>query len=307
MSIWMGQNVSHDKFVNIKCLLQMKVKERDCCIRVDKKLVLVQNIAEDKGVVYIVANKYKQMTTMKLDENSLKVLITLTVEVKEGIHQIVRQHKTPALNPVEQNRPKLHPRSHSTPDCHYDDMEGTLEGTLKYSLPNSPKISKQHNTPALDPGKQNSPKLHPKCHSTPQLHPRDHSTAHFHRKDHNAADLHPKDHNSQKLHPSQHYSTNKLTSSRHIITKSCTSRHVSPEIRPLSHASSEIHTSSNSSTEVGRPRHTSSEILRLSHASTEICRPSHAAPSVVPSKHTEPHQNREQTSICTLLLDEDAL
>lgn len=83
----MGQNVSHDKFVNIKCLLQMKVKERDCCIRVDKKLVLVQNIAEDKGVVYIVANKYKQVEhffTYPIDSRELgfDVVSNLSTNIK---------------------------------------------------------------------------------------------------------------------------------------------------------------------------------------------------------------------------------
>lgn len=39
----------------------VKVKERDCCIKIENKLVLVQNIVEDKGVVYIVANEYKQV------------------------------------------------------------------------------------------------------------------------------------------------------------------------------------------------------------------------------------------------------
>ncbi|XP_048010172.1 uncharacterized protein si:dkey-242h9.3 isoform X2 [Megalobrama amblycephala] len=196
--------------------------------------------------------------------------------------KIVRQHKSPALEPVKQNIPKLHQRGHGAPECHYDDMEGTLEGTMsrkgKYSLPSAPKISRQHTTPALDPGKQNSPKLHPKNHSTPDLHRSGYCTPELYSSDDSTPDLYPRGHSSPEHNPRDH--------SRHIITERCTSRHISSEIRPLRHASSEIHTSSSISTEIGRS----------SHASSESRRPSHAAPSLVPSKHTEPHQTREQTS-----------
>lgn len=36
-------------------------KERDFCIKIDNKLVLVQNIVEDKGILYIVGNEYQQV------------------------------------------------------------------------------------------------------------------------------------------------------------------------------------------------------------------------------------------------------
>ena len=39
----------------------VKSKERDSCIKIDNKLVFVQNIAEDKGILYIVGNEYKQV------------------------------------------------------------------------------------------------------------------------------------------------------------------------------------------------------------------------------------------------------
>lgn len=39
----------------------VKLNERDSCVRIDNKLVLVQNIVEDKGAVYLVGNEYKQV------------------------------------------------------------------------------------------------------------------------------------------------------------------------------------------------------------------------------------------------------
>ncbi|XP_048010162.1 uncharacterized protein si:dkey-242h9.3 isoform X1 [Megalobrama amblycephala] len=56
----------------------VKVKERDCCIRIDKKLVLVQNIVEDKGIMYIVANEYKQVEhffTYPIDSRELGIYV----------------------------------------------------------------------------------------------------------------------------------------------------------------------------------------------------------------------------------------
>lgn len=56
----------------------VKVKERDCCIKIENKLVLVQNIVEDKGVVYIVANEYKQVEhffTYPIDSRELGIYV----------------------------------------------------------------------------------------------------------------------------------------------------------------------------------------------------------------------------------------
>lgn len=56
----------------------VSVKERDCCIKIDKKLVLVQNIIEEKGVVYIVANEYKQVEhffTYPIDSRELGIYV----------------------------------------------------------------------------------------------------------------------------------------------------------------------------------------------------------------------------------------
>ncbi|XP_067229733.1 uncharacterized protein [Chanodichthys erythropterus] len=56
----------------------VKVKERDCCIKIDKKLLLVQNIVEDKGIVYIVANEYKQVEhffTYPIDSRELGIFV----------------------------------------------------------------------------------------------------------------------------------------------------------------------------------------------------------------------------------------
>ncbi|XP_067251353.1 uncharacterized protein [Chanodichthys erythropterus] len=246
--------------------------------------------------------------------------------------KIVRQHKSPALEPVKQNIPKLHQRGHGVPECHYDDMEGTLEGTMsrkgKYSLPSAPKISRQHTTPALDPGKQNSPKLHPKDHSTADIHPKDHSTPQVHPKGHSAADLHPKDHSTPDLHR-RGYCTPELYSSDDSTPDLYPRGHSSPEHNPRGHSTPDLYprghsspehnprdhsrhiitercTSRHISSEIRPLRHVSSEIHtsssistetgRSSHASSESHRPSHAAPSLVPSKHIEPHQTREQTS-----------
>ncbi|KAL0151586.1 hypothetical protein M9458_053103 [Cirrhinus mrigala] len=57
---------SHNKLVNLKFLrlavdgIVVKLNERDSCVKIDNKLVLVQNIVEDKGAVYLVGNEYKQ-------------------------------------------------------------------------------------------------------------------------------------------------------------------------------------------------------------------------------------------------------
>ncbi|XP_051955323.1 uncharacterized protein LOC127624578 isoform X2 [Xyrauchen texanus] len=225
--------------------------------------------------------------------------------------KIVRQHKSPALEPVKQNSSKLHQRSHRAPQVHQkghsaadlhpkDDRTTDLHRrghspALFPSDDSTPELHPRgHSTPELYPSDDSTPELHPKGHSTPELYPRGHSSPDLYPKGHSSPELNPRGLNSHKLHPSQHYSTNKLSSSRHIITERCTSRHVSPEIRPLRHASSEIHTSSNTSTDISRPSHASNEILRSCHASSEIRRP--RAPSLVPLKHTEPHQSREQTS-----------
>ncbi len=56
----------------------VKVKERDCCIKIENKLVLVQNIVEDKGVVYIVAKEYKQVDhffTYPIDSRELGICV----------------------------------------------------------------------------------------------------------------------------------------------------------------------------------------------------------------------------------------
>lgn len=56
----------------------VKVKERDCCIKIENKLVLVQNIVEDKGVVYIVAKEYKQVDhffTYPIDSRELGIFV----------------------------------------------------------------------------------------------------------------------------------------------------------------------------------------------------------------------------------------
>ncbi|GAA6097846.1 uncharacterized protein LOC113076649 isoform X1 [Tachysurus ichikawai] len=39
----------------------VKLNERDSCVKIDNQLVLVQNIVEDEGGVYLVGNEYKQV------------------------------------------------------------------------------------------------------------------------------------------------------------------------------------------------------------------------------------------------------
>jgi len=63
----------------------VKVKERDCCIKIDKKLVLVQNVVEDKGVVYILANEYKQVEhlfTYPIDSRELGIYVVSNLSSK---------------------------------------------------------------------------------------------------------------------------------------------------------------------------------------------------------------------------------
>lgn len=56
----------------------VKAKDRDSCIRIDNKFILVQNIVEDKGTVYIVGNEYKQVKhflTYPVDSKELGIYV----------------------------------------------------------------------------------------------------------------------------------------------------------------------------------------------------------------------------------------
>ncbi len=65
----------------------VKANERDSCIRIDNKLILVQNIVEDKGTVYMVGNEYKQVEhffTYPVDSKELGIYVVsnLSTSVK---------------------------------------------------------------------------------------------------------------------------------------------------------------------------------------------------------------------------------
>ncbi|KAL1256472.1 hypothetical protein QQF64_012017 [Cirrhinus molitorella] len=222
--------------------------------------------------------------------------------------KIIRQHKIPALDPVKQNSPKLHPRGHSTPDCHYDDMEGTLEGTVskkiykdhgtgevivrtlcyksiekKYSLPNVPKIARQDNTPALGPGNRNSPKLHPKGHNTADFHRK--TTLQVHLKGHSGADLHPKDHNTPDLYRKGN-SSPELYPSDDSSSDLYPKGHSSPELDPRGHSSQKLHPSQQYSINKSSNRHIITKSCALRHVSPEIRSLSHASNVIHTSSNT---------------------
>ncbi|XP_016117366.1 serine/arginine repetitive matrix protein 2-like [Sinocyclocheilus grahami] len=299
--------VVFDKTNEVEVVPSIWIKNGECMWPPNKtdiaKAVKLQECRGDEW-------KPHKMTTMKLDENFLKLLITLTLEdddemestVKEkkskkgkyslpNAPKIVRQHKSPALEPVKQNSPKVHQRGHGAPDCHYDDMEDTLEGTVsrkrKYSLPSAPKIARQHKSPALDPGKQNSPKIHPKDHSTADVHRKDHSTPRVHPKGHSAADLLPKDHSTPDLHRRGH-SSPELYPSDDSTPELYPRGHSSPDLYPKGHSTPDLYPRGHSSPELNPRGHSTPDLYPRGHSSPELNPRGHSSPDLYPKGHSTP-------------------
>lgn len=230
--------------------------------------------------------------------------------------KIIKQHKTLAVNPVKENSPGFNPTGRITAVCHYEDMEGSLEGTKSqnrnFSLPNARSIARQDNTNELEPGKQSSPKLQVLNQTTPSHHLKGHIASYDYERGHSSPELFPSDDSTPELYLKGH-STPKLYSRGCSSPNLYSGGHSSDHFYPRGHNSQKLHTSQHhgtnksssrhnsneihtSSTEVARPSHVGSKIHRSSHVSAKIHGQSHSAPSTVTSKHTEPPQTREQTS-----------
>lgn len=71
----------------------VKAKDRDSCIRIDNKFILVQNIVEDKGTVYIVGNEYKQVKhflTYPVDSKELGIYVAPTSPAVSSVSHLER-------------------------------------------------------------------------------------------------------------------------------------------------------------------------------------------------------------------------
>ncbi|XP_067309541.1 serine/arginine repetitive matrix protein 2-like [Pseudorasbora parva] len=223
--------------------------------------------------------------------------------------KIIRQHKSPALEPVKQNSPKLHQRGHGAPDCHYDDIEGTLEGTMsrkrKYSLPSAPKITRHHNTPALDPGKQHSPKLHPKDHSTPDLHGRGHSTPELYPSDDSTPELYPRGHSSPDLYPKKH-STADVHRKDHSTPQVHRKSHSAADLHPKDYSTPELYPSDDSTPELYPRGHSSPDVHRKDHSTAQVHPKGHSAADLHLKDHSTPDLHRRGHSTPELYLSDDS-
>ncbi|KAA0709184.1 hypothetical protein E1301_Tti017629 [Triplophysa tibetana] len=293
----------------------VKPNERDSCIKIDKKFIVVQNIVEDKGIVYIVGNDNKQV----------EVFFKYPIDSNEGIYVVSKlstnitcfkiekklqnaQHfkvcnKLQIIKCVNRRRNIIFPGE----DYDDDEMECTLNETqLKKSSPylhpsvhsSSDLNPSAHSSPDFHPSGHSSPDLHPSAHSSPNVHPNAHSSPYLYPSAYSSPDHHPSAHTCPNLHPSGHGSSGFQPNGNGSFEPNRNEHYSTNKIRTPTHTNAR---SIHRGTSGLRSVHRGTAALRSVHRGTPELRSVHlvrsgTAPSVLPSRHLESHQTREQTS-----------
>lgn len=87
-----SRQIRQFKVLAIDCMV-VKPKERDSCIRTDNMFVLVQNIVEDKGIIYIVGNEYKHVENFfsyPIDSKELGIYVVSNLSTRVKCFMIGR-------------------------------------------------------------------------------------------------------------------------------------------------------------------------------------------------------------------------